>query len=111
MKQHDSMVEALRRRKAHPLDITISLGSPEDAQLLSLRQDLEPGLVDNDEEREEEAEELDQAPDASPVGEEGDRAPEAESNESLMDKELKKANFGRGSLANFKSKQLSKSKV
>lgn len=109
------MVEALRRRKAHPLDITISLGRPDDTQLLSLDQDTDAGLMPHDESQEseeDEAKELDQAPDASPVGEEDDQAPEADqSNELLMDQELKKANFGRGSLAAFKSKQLSKAKV
>jgi hypothetical protein len=109
--KHDSMVEALRRRKAHGVDITISLARPDDGQLLAMNQ--EDGLGESQEDEEQELRDLDQAPDASPVGEDDDVAPEAnpEEAEGLMDDELQKGNFGRGSLANFKHKQLSKKKV
>lgn len=110
--KHDSMVEALRRRKAHGVDITISLARPDDGQLLALDQDVNADLGSGDEEQEEELRELDQAPDASPVGEDNDTDPEAnpnhpdeEQDRELFRREIEKAQFGKGSLASFKNKQ------
>jgi hypothetical protein len=114
MKQ-DSMVEALRRRKAQGVNITISV-APKPGELDS---DAVPGLMgeESEEDKEHELAELDQAPDASEVGEDDDGAPPAaehedeEQDRQLFRDEMAKANFGKGSLAALKNKQLSKAKV
>lgn len=115
MKQ-DSMVEALRRRKAQGVNITISV-DPKD-EVAGLDQGLMGDEVESEEDKEHELAELDQAPDASSVGEDDDGAPPAETDHpdeeqdrQLFRDEMAKANFGKGSLAAFKNKQLSKTRV
>lgn len=128
MKQ-DSMLEALRQKKAQGLDITITIGKPEDGQSLSVDENGNPsdegGLLEEnqetpaDEASEQESRDLDQAPEATQLGDDEPKAPDMPADQNpalagdrkLFQDEMAKAKFGKGSLASMKNKQLSKTKV
>lgn len=96
--KHDSMVEALRRNKAHALDITVTIGRPEDGQLLALNENgPDEGLMGADGESpdaEQERRDLDLAPNAEVLEDDGSaqHADEAQDKKLIQD-ELKQLPF------------------
>jgi len=76
---HAAMLEALKRKKAHSLDINIVLGHPDDkADAPGVHEDPTVGKtpMSNDNKDEEEQKELGLAPDAEEIGDEGEKKPE-----------------------------------
>lgn len=104
--------EALKRRKLGALDITILLGDNSGAVETPANQLAVGG--EEDEEKEDESEELDLAPEASEVGEETDKMDEAmahddaEADKMLIAEELKKMGLIKNSMIGRKDKALSK---
>lgn len=93
--KHDSMVEALRRNRAHGLDITITLDAPDGAQVMALNENAAAdGLLGESEnaEAEQERRALDLAPNAEEI--DADHPDEQEDVE-LIRSELDKVGLGR----------------
>lgn len=102
------MLEALKNKKAHGIDVTLIMAGPHNTE--------DPMAMDEDERKE-----LDLAPDATPIGEEQDKKdealgkaghhdnmmpgaeqinhPDAKQDKMLIEEELAKAHMGKRSLA------------
>lgn len=110
---HESMKEALRRKKHGALDITILLGHPGEHQGLPLDPNsghMDMANVESPEDEKREVQEMDMAPDTHSQHDGGDYGhgaehPDEAQDKSLIHEELKKATYGRGGFLSHKKKK------